>query len=93
MMVTDLRYVSTDSGWGQTNRNLLQILVKIAFKRNWRSWFWKVMFPMDVITCVGFNAFLLLPVSPAGPSLDQRIAITTYLAAVLIAQVSQPCHA
>ena len=47
------------------------------------------MFPIDVITAVGFGIFLLVPEVPeSGPSPDQQIAMTTALVTVLLAQVN-----
>lgn len=42
---------------------------------------------MDVITFVGIVVLLLVPNANGGPSSEQRIAITTYLVTVLVAQV------
>ena len=51
------------------------------------------MFPLDVITTVGFAMFLLMPQVPVqGPTADQRIAMATYLVTVLLAQVSTHLH-
>jgi hypothetical protein len=72
---------------------VVQILVEITFRRNWHHWFWKIMFPLDVITAVGFAMFLLMPQVPVqGPTADQRIAMATYLVTVLLAQVSTQLH-
>jgi hypothetical protein len=45
------------------------------------------MFPMDIITFVGIAVLLLVPQVNGGPSPDQRIAMTTCLVTVLVAQV------
>jgi hypothetical protein len=64
-----------------------QISLRITFSRNSSYWLWKVMFPMDIITFVGIAVFLLIPKADGGPSPDQRIAMTTFLVTVLVAQV------
>jgi hypothetical protein len=70
-------------------RDRCKILVQITFRRNSHSWFWKILFPIDVITTVGFGIFLLIPEVPEkGPSTDQRIALTTALVTVLLAQAA-----
>jgi hypothetical protein len=46
----------------------------------------KVIFPLDVITIMGFAAFLVIP-TLASPTDDQKIAILTFLAATVIALV------
>jgi len=66
-----------------------KILVEITFRRNWQYWFWKIMFPLDVITAVGLGTFLLVPEVPdTGPTADQRIAMFLALVTVLVAQAA-----
>ena len=42
---------------------------------------------MSIITFIGITVFLLVPHVDGGPSPDQRIAMTTYVVTVLVAQV------
>jgi hypothetical protein len=42
---------------------------------------------MDMIAAVSFSAVLLSPQDNQGPTLDQRISVSTYLVTVFLAQV------
>ena len=65
-----------------------QIVLKITFQKKSMYWFMKVIFPLDVITVMGFGAFLVIP-SLVSPTQDQQISILTFLAGILIALVSR----
>lgn len=64
----------------------LQIILKITFGQNRSFWIMKIVFPLDVITIMGFGIFLVIP-TLVSPTQDQQLSILTFLAGILIALV------